>query len=146
MGCARWSNTTPPCPDSSSYSLPSRPRRPTRNIRHTTSSSPVTNVTRHFVEQLTIAQDAGQISVEADLTRAAQLLIAVLDGLQVQWLLDDRVDMVAAFDQFLDGFRQILGAAGTPKPPARRAYGDRRTGHGGRGADGVRRAQDSNPR
>jgi AcrR family transcriptional regulator len=68
------------------------------------------DVTRLFVEQLTVAQEAGQISAEVDLTRAAAVLIAVLDGLQVQWLLDDKLDMVAAFDQFLDGFRRSLGA------------------------------------
>jgi AcrR family transcriptional regulator len=32
----------------------------------------------------------------------AQLIAAVLDGLQTQWLLDEDVDMVAAFDAFID--------------------------------------------
>jgi AcrR family transcriptional regulator len=68
------------------------------------------NVASHFVDRLTTAQEAGEIGPEVDLARAAQLLIAVLDGLQVQWLLDDKLDMVAAFDQFLDGFRRSLGA------------------------------------
>ncbi len=75
------------------------------------------NVTRHFVARLTTARETGQISADVDLTRAAQLLIAVLDGLQVQWLLDDTLDMVAAFDQFLDGFRRSLGAVESTAPP-----------------------------
>jgi AcrR family transcriptional regulator len=83
------------------------------------------DVTRHFVEQLATAQEAGQIGAEVDLTRAAALLIAVLDGLQVQWLLDNRMDMVAAFDLFLVGFRRSLGAAEASSPSGRRANGTR---------------------
>jgi AcrR family transcriptional regulator len=67
------------------------------------------DVTQYFVDQLAVAREAGQISPDVNLTEAAEQLIAVLDGLQLQWLLNDKVDMVAAFDQFLQGFRHTLG-------------------------------------
>jgi AcrR family transcriptional regulator len=70
------------------------------------------DVTQYFVDQLAVARDNGQISANVDVTEAAQQLIAIMDGLQVQWLLNDKVDMVAAFDQFLDGFRHTLGVRG----------------------------------
>ncbi|MER5496788.1 MULTISPECIES: TetR/AcrR family transcriptional regulator [unclassified Streptomyces] len=49
--------------------------------------------------------------------RAAPLLVAVLDGLQYQWLLDpDSVDMPAAFEDFLALLRPG-GPDGAPQPP-----------------------------
>ncbi|MFB6873331.1 TetR/AcrR family transcriptional regulator [Streptomyces sp. NPDC056323] len=50
--------------------------------------------------------------------RAAPLLVAVLDGLQYQWLLDpDSVDMPAAFGDFLALLRPTgAGAPETPRP------------------------------
>ena len=66
------------------------------------------DVTQYFVDQLAAAREDGQISPHVDLTEAAQQLIAVVDGLQVQWLLNDKVDMVAVFDQFLEGFRHVI--------------------------------------
>ncbi len=83
------------------------------------------DVTRYFVDQLTTARDAGDIGGDADLTCAAEQLIAVMDGLQVQWLLNEKVDMIAAFDQFLDGFRKTLGVRTTR---ARRGVTARTTG------------------
>lgn len=80
------------------------------------------DVTQYFVDQLTVARDNGQISAHVDVTEAARLLIAVMDGLQVQWLLNDKVDMVAAFDRFLEGFRHTLGV-GAPTRPRRGATG-----------------------
>jgi AcrR family transcriptional regulator len=74
------------------------------------------DVTQYFVDQLEVARDDGQVSADVDVTEAAQQLIAVMDGLQVQWLLNDKVDMVAAFDQFLEGFRHTLGVRGRARP------------------------------
>jgi hypothetical protein len=71
-------------------------------------------VTRYFVDQLASAREAGQVSADADLTAAAQQLIAVMDGLQVQYLLT-KADMVTAFDQFLEGFRSTLGVGHTSR-------------------------------
>ncbi len=81
-------------------------------------------VSQYFVDQLAVARDAGQISEDVDLNQATQQLIAVLDGLQLQWLLNNKVDMVAAFDQFLDGYRRLLGAR---QPPHSRSNNHRPT-------------------
>jgi AcrR family transcriptional regulator len=50
----------------------------------------------------------GDVAPTADLDRAASLLLAILDGLQMQWLLNEDFDMVGAFDAFLVGFRAWL--------------------------------------
>ena len=72
-------------------------------------------LTRYFADQLVAARNAGQVSAEVDLTAAAQQLIAVMDGLQVQYLLT-KADMVTAFDQFLEGFQSTLGIGRTSRP------------------------------
>jgi len=50
------------------------------------------------------AQRDGLLRDDLDVEHAARLITAVMDGLQQQWLLDDRVDMVAVFDEFLRGY------------------------------------------
>jgi AcrR family transcriptional regulator len=47
---------------------------------------------------LTDAQDRGLIRAEVDVNGLASALLAVMDGLQYQWLLDPTVDMKAGFD------------------------------------------------
>lgn len=84
------------------------------------------DVTRYFTDELAWARDAGQIAADADVEQAAQLLIAMMDGLQVQWLLNDTIDMVAAFDRFLDGFQHNLRAEPTLSPRRSRLFS---TGH-----------------
>jgi AcrR family transcriptional regulator len=84
------------------------------------------DVSQYFVDQLELAREVDEISPKVDLTEAAQQLMAVLDGLQVQWLLNDKVDMVATFDQFLEGFRHTLGVRGpsrTGRSTRRRTLG-----------------------
>ncbi|MCW2543268.1 MAG: TetR family transcriptional regulator [Frankiales bacterium] len=53
----------------------------------------------------------GDVSRTADLDMAASLLLAIMDGLQMQWLLNERFDMVAAFDTFLRGFLATISPA-----------------------------------
>jgi AcrR family transcriptional regulator len=53
-------------------------------------------------------QEAGELRRDVDLEVIAQLLVAVLDGLQVQWLLDPEVDMQRAFDALADILRAYL--------------------------------------
>lgn len=50
------------------------------------------------------AQRDGLIRSDIDTAHAARLISAVMDGLQQQWLLDDSVDMTAAFDEFVRGY------------------------------------------
>jgi hypothetical protein len=50
------------------------------------------------------AQRDGLIRADIDVTYAARLISAVMDGLQQQWLLDESFDMAAAFDEFVRGY------------------------------------------
>ncbi|BDV31526.1 TetR/AcrR family transcriptional regulator [Microbacterium terricola] len=52
-------------------------------------------------ELLRAGQEAGEIRADLDPEHAARLISAVMDGIQLQWLLDDDVDMVALFDEFV---------------------------------------------
>ncbi|MBM4796309.1 helix-turn-helix transcriptional regulator [Streptomyces sioyaensis] len=67
--------------------------------------------------------------------RAAPLLVAVMDGLQLQWLLDPQeVDMPAAFRDFL-ALMELGGGAGGEQGPGGRG-GEQADGPGGEEADG----------
>lgn len=59
---------------------------------------------------LSEAQRHGDIKAEVDPVREAATVMAMQDGLQVQWLLDDAFDMLGAFDTFMEKFRKGLGA------------------------------------
>ena len=53
-------------------------------------------------EGATVAQPAGRpapgrIRGDVDLDQVVQLIVAVMDGLQIQWLLDEKVDMIESF-------------------------------------------------
>lgn len=61
-----------------------------------------------IADGLLLAQRSGEIRADVDLLRVAANLIAMQDGLQVQWLLDESFDMVEAFDSFLVDFRRGL--------------------------------------
>lgn len=58
--------------------------------------------------ELKQGQVDGDVRAEVDVTRAAALLIAMMDGLQMQWLLNEDFDMLGAFDTFLETFRATL--------------------------------------
>ncbi|GAA3656548.1 TetR/AcrR family transcriptional regulator [Microbacterium marinilacus] len=55
-------------------------------------------------EVLADAQRGGLVRPDIDVAHAARLISAVMDGLQQQWLLDETVDMTAAFDEFVRGY------------------------------------------
>ena len=56
------------------------------------------------------AKADGDVRADADVDMAASLVIAIMDGLQMQWLLNEDFDMLAGFDVFLATFRQTLSA------------------------------------
>jgi hypothetical protein len=60
-----------------------------------------------LVRQLRFARDADQIRwlADADIEAEARAFIAFLDGIELQFLLRDSVDMVAIFDHH---WRQLL--------------------------------------
>ncbi|WP_251451126.1 TetR/AcrR family transcriptional regulator [Microbacterium sp. Marseille-Q6648] len=55
-----------------------------------------------FARRLSQEQQAGTIRADVDPHVAASLLIATMDGLQVQWLLDERVDMAEHLRALVD--------------------------------------------
>ena len=61
------------------------------------------------VEILRRGLDAGEVRDDIDPALAARLISAVMDGIQLQWLLDESVDMVPLFDEFV---RRYLHPAG----------------------------------
>jgi AcrR family transcriptional regulator len=77
-------------------------------------------VRERMLRSLQMGQRSGEIREDVDLERVVPLIAAVMDGLQVQWLLDPEVDMVSSFALFVDLFKQILIRA---QPDPARANG-----------------------
>jgi AcrR family transcriptional regulator len=57
---------------------------------------------RATADNLRRSQGEGTIRPDLDPDLTAQVLIAVMDGLQIQWLYDERADMVAALDLLIE--------------------------------------------
>jgi AcrR family transcriptional regulator len=55
-------------------------------------------------------QESGEIRADVDLERLIPVIIAVMDGLQIQWLLDPDVDMQESFRTFVGWIRDFLAA------------------------------------
>lgn len=68
----------------------------------------------HMTNVLRAEQEKGAIRKEVDLEVLAPVVVAVMDGLQTQWLLDEQVDMVASFALFAD----LIGTALAPERSA----------------------------
>jgi AcrR family transcriptional regulator len=63
--------------------------------------------------------DAGEIRPDVDCDALAAEIIAMMDGLQLQWLLDpDGVDMASTFADYIQGVRRAISAHpdGPPTP------------------------------
>jgi len=53
--------------------------------------------------------ESGEIRSEVDCDAVAAQIIAMMDGLQVQWVLNpDQVDMAAVFANFISGVRRVI--------------------------------------
>lgn len=63
-------------------------------------------------EILRRGQESGEVRADIDPEHAARLISAVMDGIQLQWLLDESVDMVPLFDEFVTRY---LHPAATPR-------------------------------
>lgn len=63
-----------------------------------------TNSLADFVEHLTEARTLGEIGplTDAQIWVEARLMFAVMDGLELQWLLDPAVDLVGLFNDYLE--------------------------------------------
>lgn len=71
-------------------------------------------VTDQFEELLGIALGEGSLATGTDTRAVAHLLIAAMDGLQLQRQFDDDVDMLAAFELLVDALSRSLGDNGPP--------------------------------
>jgi AcrR family transcriptional regulator len=59
--------------------------------------------------------ESGEIRADVDCDALAAEIIAMMDGLQVQWVLDpEQVDMAAAFADYVQGVRRAIHAASEP--------------------------------
>src|SRR5262249_18355118 len=77
---------------------------------------------RHVREVFALASEAaqqqGELRDDVDVEQLAILFAAVMDGLQIQFLLEpDAVDMVGPFKQFLD---LVSASSRISEPPSRR--------------------------
>jgi AcrR family transcriptional regulator len=72
-----------------------------------------------LIRHLSAAQAQGKLDASADPGALANLLIAVLDGLQFQWLLDDSVDMLGGYALLTSLIRETL----MPSAPTSAASG-----------------------
>ncbi|HSN11586.1 MAG TPA: TetR family transcriptional regulator C-terminal domain-containing protein, partial [Propionibacteriaceae bacterium] len=72
-------------------------------------------VRRHTTERLAHEQSEGRIPSTVDSAVAARLMMAVMDGLQIQWLLDPSLDMDRAYNDFVDRY---FGAVSEDPDPA----------------------------
>ncbi len=52
--------------------------------------------------------DAGEFRRDTDPVRIGRQIVAVMDGLQTQWLLDPDIDIAAEFRGYIDGLIQLL--------------------------------------
>ncbi len=59
------------------------------------------NLRKEYVPQIAALQEQGEIRKDISAVDLAALLIALMDGLQIQWLYaPDKLDMAQAFEQF----------------------------------------------
>lgn len=66
-----------------------------------------TSVFGNLVSGLRIDQEAGYIHPDAPVEQMARQMIALMDGLQVQWLLDPEVDMQAVLRGHVEELKQV---------------------------------------
>jgi len=62
------------------------------------------SVRAHVTERLAQESAEGRISPTVDPSLAARIMLAVMDGLQIQWLLDPSLEMDAAYNDFVDHY------------------------------------------
>ena len=79
-------------------------------------------VRERMLRSLRVGQRSGEIREDVELDRLVPAIVAVMDGLQIQWLLDPEVDMAASFGLLVDLLERALGPDGThPVPSAEQA-------------------------
>ncbi len=62
------------------------------------------SVREHVTERIARDSSEGRIPATIDPALAARLMLAVMDGLQIQWLLEPTLDMATAYNDFIDHY------------------------------------------
>jgi AcrR family transcriptional regulator len=84
---------------------------------------------RHYVSQGLRDRVAGRLPEDVPVETLASILIAVMDGLQYQWLLDDSIDMVESYRALARLLSAALGQDQAPNSTAEPANQTTRKGH-----------------
>jgi AcrR family transcriptional regulator len=84
---------------------------------------------RHYVSQGLRDRVAGRLPEDVPVETLASILIAVMDGLQYQWLLDDSIDMVESYRALARLLSAALGQDQTPSNTAEPVTQTTRKGH-----------------
>jgi AcrR family transcriptional regulator len=79
-------------------------------------------IRRRVARSLREGQRSGEIREDIDIDAFVPVILAVMDGLQIQWLLNPELDMVASFDAFAQFLRAQLAA-----PPSQNGSGPARS-------------------
>jgi AcrR family transcriptional regulator len=69
------------------------------------------HIRQRIADAVRHGQESGAFRPDADAETIATLVIAMMDGLQIQWLLNRQLDMTAAFRRFAAILRQHLGTS-----------------------------------
>jgi AcrR family transcriptional regulator len=84
---------------------------------------------RHYVSRGLDERMAGRLPEDVDVETLASILIAVMDGLQYQWLLDSSIDMVESYRVVARLVAAALGPDQTPHNTAEPATPTNGLGH-----------------
>ena len=76
------------------------PTHPARTFVQQRYATVVVEHTRHLREAITDGEVRPMSDAEVE--QEARLVVAAMDGMELQWLLDPRVDLLELFDRFLD--------------------------------------------
>lgn len=68
-----------------------------------------TDVMHKLTEGMRIDREAGHLDPAAPIEHLAREMVALMDGLQVQWLLDPEVDMAGILREHVDRLRETWG-------------------------------------
>ena len=75
-------------------------------------------VRERMLRSLRVGQRSGEIRDDVDLDRLVPAIVAVMDGLQIQWLLEPEVDMAASFGLFVELLERALCRTGADAVPS----------------------------
>ena len=118
--CGNWSGPTPSIATCCGCTRSSAPRRPTPyHPAHDHFRTRYSDIRAYLAPAIERARQVGALPPGPDAELVAAGLVAVMDGLQTQWLLDETFDMVAAFDAHLLSIGAGRGLTARERRPCR---------------------------